>query len=173
MQTRNFPSAGKKKRKSLGLKEKRDQDRIKITKKKNQDKFRTADSTLRFLLSPQRDAIDYYAHRIPSRDGIEESSRNLVAPTGNREGREKETGPGRTQRAISYANERAYDDSSRRIPSPSVRSFLRAPPPTHTLPSPRPSLPRRSVFSMNSGRRTSCIAIFYFRNASSFFGNGS
>lgn len=103
MQTRNFPSAGKKKRKSLGLKEKRDKDRIKITKKKNQDKFRVADSTLRFLLSPQRDAIDYYAHRIPSRDGIEESSRNLVAPTGNGEGRGKETGPGRTQRAISYA----------------------------------------------------------------------
>lgn len=51
MQTRNFPSAGKKKRKSLGLKEKRDKDQIKITKKKNQDKFRTADSTLRFLLS--------------------------------------------------------------------------------------------------------------------------
>lgn len=114
--------------------------------------------------SLRRDAScnDYYARSIPlpRRDRSVESSRNLVSRqrTGGIEGRG--TGP-----------ERAYDDSSRRSPPPPYSPLF----PTNalSLPSPLPSLSRRSVFSMNSGRRTSCIAIFYFRNASSFLGNGS
>lgn len=115
--------------------------------------------------SLRRDAScnDYYARSVPlpRRDRSVESSRNLVSRqrTGGIEGRGGELVPNELTtiaRAV--------------LPLPYSTLF-----PTNalSLPSPPPSLSRRSVFSMNSGRRTSCIAIFYFRNASSFLGNGS
>lgn len=118
--------------------------------------------------SLRRDAScnDYYARSIPlpRRDRSVESSRNLVSRqrTGGIEGRGGELVPNELTTI--------------------ARAVFRSPPPPYSplfptnalsLPFPLPSLSRRSVFSMNSGRRTSCIAIFYFRNASSFLGNGS